>query len=74
MTKRKRDESKAGRDRFIRAEVGGSSGGFDKETRFGRIKVYIDRYERSFSLCDGDLIMTVSLDKVADLINKSGET
>jgi hypothetical protein len=74
LAKRKRDESKAGRDRFIRVEKNGSSGGFDKETRFGTIKVYIDKYERTFSLADGDLIMTVSLDKVADLIKQSGET
>ncbi len=74
MGRKKRDESKAGRDRFIRVELNGSSGGFDKATRFGVIKVYIDRYERSFSLADGDLILTVSLDKVADLIKQSGET
>lgn len=74
MSRKKRDESKAGRDRFIHAELHGSSGGFDKETRFGVIKVYIDRYERAFSLADGDLIMTVSLDKVAELIKQSGET
>lgn len=74
MAKRKRDESKAGRDRFIKAELRGSSGGFDKETLFGMIKVYIDRYERTISLAHSDLIITVSLDKVAELINQSGET
>ncbi len=74
MGGRKFDETKAGKNRFIRAELYGSSGGFDKETKFGHIVAYIDRYERTFSLADGEMILTVSLDKVTQLINQSGET
>ncbi|MBE6618389.1 MAG: hypothetical protein E7626_01230 [Ruminococcaceae bacterium] len=66
----KRDERLAGAGRFVKVELKGARGGFDKETWYGIINLYIDRYERTFSLSDGDTMLTVPLHKVTDLINQ----
>ena len=72
--KLKRDESMIGRHRFIHRKLNGQSGGFDKEIKYGEVNLYIDRYERTFSLSDGDLILTVPLGQVVNIIGNIGET
>lgn len=74
MAKRKFDITKNGRDRFFKANLYGSKGSLGVPTKFGAISLYIDRAERTFSLSDGDIIVSVSLDKVTDILKEIGET
>ncbi len=74
MAKRKFDITKNGRDRFFKANLYGSRGCLGTPTQFGAISLYIDKAERTLSLSDGSVIMSVSLDRVTDVLKKIGET